>query len=593
MRTVDGAKEHSVSKPGTPARQKQRRRAAPVLAAALCMLLLCASLNAAADDKRADELFETALGAYGLKRYEDAATKFYDFMAAAPYDPRNDQAQYYVGRSCMHRNYLNKAIEEFGYLIEDFPDSIYATLAHYYTAECYLKTRKEDKALEHYEQVVLGKVKHHWHWSKNAMEKQRGDNHRNAVFWLAKHYLAKKEHEKAIAAYQKLPHEMEAFRYVVNVYYGLQDYDKIKELIDGLQDTNRHEAFKYMVEFYAKKKAFNQLKSIFSKLLEEKNPNNATDDLVRTTAENFRHIGWEHWDWAMGMVSKHYPRAARWADYRLANRHWNNMQYQDQMELFVIKYRTGNDVDWVLRHKGVALEQHNKPDEARKDYKRIGNTAQGHWYIAESYHGRYCKKKEPDEAIKEYVKLRTAFYSMEWAAMAQWRVGELYRQKKDVDKAVEAFRHVTKRFASVKIEEGHWRHVLAHNLGRNKTWFGPDGQLALGDVLREAKRWDDAIMEYKTLVRKYPKTEQASWSAYRTALCYEGKDEPDTAIAVMKSVLRRYGKTAAASDAHTRLETKYNVADTEVSDDVDFFDDKDIEPDKRDFIDDPGKLKRR
>ena len=43
----------------------------------------------------------------------------------------------------------------------------------------------------------------------------------------------------------------------------------------------------------------------------------------------------------------------------------------------------------------------------------------------------------------------------------------------------------------------------------------------------------------------------------------------------MKSVLRRYPKSSAASEAHTRLETKYGVADTEIADDLglDFFDD--------------------
>ncbi|NQT18212.1 MAG: hypothetical protein HQ592_00810, partial [Planctomycetes bacterium] len=59
----------------------------------LCCVAACTF--GADNDKRADELFETAQSAFNLKRYEDAATKFYDFMAAAPYDPRNDQAQYY------------------------------------------------------------------------------------------------------------------------------------------------------------------------------------------------------------------------------------------------------------------------------------------------------------------------------------------------------------------------------------------------------------------------------------------------------------------------------------------------------------------
>ena len=564
-----------------------------LVAAFVAFGVLAAGWAAGAEsDKRADELFETAMAAYKLGRYEDAATKFYEFMAAAPYDPRNDQAQYHAARANMHRNFLNKAVEEFNYLVQDFPDSQYTSLGLHDLGQCYLNTRDMEKAVQTMEKLIGRPVKI-YHGDQDAMLRQLYENQRADVFYLAKYYLDKKDYDAAIAAYRKLPYEIEAFRCVVNVYYGLGQFDKIRELIDGLQETNRHEAFKFLVELYSKEKAVNQLKSIFAKLLEEKNPNNLTDDLVWTTAWNFQNISNEHWNWAMGMVSQHYPRMARTADYKLAERNWPSMDYQDQLELFVVKYRTGGDVDTVLRWKGIALEQHGRAEEARQDYKRIGNVGQGHWYIAESYHGQYCAKKDPKVAIEEYVKLRTAFYSMEWAAMAQWRVGELYWGLNDTDNAAEAFRQLVKRFSSVKIEDRPWSDVLRHNMGRNKMEFGPEAQLALGDVLREAKRWDDAIMEYRTLVSKWPKTESASWGAYRTALCYEGKDDRDTAIAVMKSVLRRYGKTAAASDAHTRLESKYGIADTEVSDQVDFFDDKDVTPDRKNYLEAPEKMKRR
>jgi TolA-binding protein len=557
----------------------------------LAVSVLSVAIAAAAEDAKADQLFETAMGAYKLERYEDAATKFYDFMAAAPYDPRNDQAQYYIGRCYMHRNFLNKAIEEFGYLIEDFPDSQYTSLGLYDLAQCYLKVREDEKARQTMEKVIARPVKI-YHGDQDAMLRQLYENHRAAVFYLAKYYLDNKKYDEAIAAYRKLPYEMEAFRYVVDVYYSIGEFEKIKELIDGLEDKNRHEAFKYLVEFYAKNKAINQLKGVFLKLLQEKEPTNLTDDLVWTTAWNFQHIDREHWNWAMKNISDHYPRLARRADYELARYNWQDIKYQDDLELFVIKYRTGNDVDEVLRWKGITLERAGRADDARADYKRIGNTAQGHWYICESYHGAYARNKDLDAAIAEYVKFRTAFYSMEWAAMAQWRVAELYRAKNDVDRAVEALRHLVNRFGSVVIEDGNWVNVIRHNLGRNKIHFGADGQLALGDVLREAKRWDDAILEYKVVVTKYPKLEQASWAAYRTALCYEGKDDTETAIAVLKSCLRRYGKTAAGSDAHTRLESKYKVADTEVSDDIDVFEDEN-KRDKKSYLEDPSKMKRR
>jgi len=540
----------------------------------------------AADSDRADKLFETAKSAYDLERWEDAAKKFYDFMAAAPYDPRNDEAQFCVGRCMMHRGYLNKAIEEFTFLIEDFPESKWAILGYHERARCYLRTRRLDKAIADMEEVTkhIPKI---YHGTEDAMLRSLYENHRADVYWLAQHYLKNKQYELAVAVYQRLPYQMEAFRRVVDVYYGLKQFGKIRELIDTLSGQNRHQGFKFLIEFYGKSKAFNQLKDIFSKLLQEKEADNKTDDLVWTTAASFGNFGREHWEWAMGQVSNHYPRLARRADFELALRKWRDPNYQDQLELFVIKYRNGHDVNSVLRWMGYVLETQGKPEEARKTYRRMDDPGVGHWYAAQTYDGPQARKKDIDGAIEEYVKLRKAYYSAEWSAFAQWHVAELYRRQKKVDEAVEAYRHIAKRFAGVKYKNKYFGwHYYAINAGTRE--FGPDAQLAIGDVLREAGRYDDAIMEYRILISKYRKSEQASQGAYRTGLCYEAKDDPDTAIKVFKSVLRRYPKTAAASDAHTRLETKYDIPDVEVTDAVDIF--EDIDAGGKNFFEDPSKM---
>ncbi len=574
----------------TPRKLGSDRRFAAALTHGLILVYVFLALQtlAADDEARADKLFETAMAAFKLERYDDCVNKFYDFMAAAPYDPRNDEAQYYVGRAFMHRNYLNRAIEEFNYLVEDFPDSTYTTLGLHDRAQCHLKTRQPDQAVEDMEAVIARKVQI-YHGKDDPIKRQLYENHRHDVFWLAKRYLENNDHENAIAAYQKLPYPLEAFRHVVNVYYGLQQYDKIRELIDGLQDENRHEGFKYLIEFYGKRKAVNQMKSIFAKLLQEKDPTKATDDLVWHTAENFRHISWDHWGWAMHQVSAHYPRMARRADYRLAERHWQEAAYLDDLELFVIKYRSGNDVDTVLRWKGITLERQGKAEEARKTYRRIGNAGLGHWYAAETYHGRYAKVRNLKAAIEEYVALRTAFYAMEWSAMAQWRAAELYKELQDIDQAVEAFRHVAERFTNLVIDEGRFAHFQKEFLGKDKRHYGPAARLAAADTLREAKRYDDAEMEYRIVVVQFPKSGEAPFAAYRTALCYEGRDQTDTAIRIMKNVLQRFPKTAAASDAHTRLETKYGIPDTEVSDALDFF--AETEEGTKNYIEDPSQLR--
>jgi TolA-binding protein len=558
---------------------------------AVC-LTLCAPARAEQDDRKADALFETAMATFKLGRHEDAGTKFYDFMASFPHDPRNAEAQYYVARSYHHRNYLNKAIEEYGFAIDDFPNSPYAALALHDRSECRLAARQQEQAIADKEKVIRTPVQI-YHGDQNALLRQLYENHRADVYWLAKYYLDNKRYDEAVAAYQRLPYPMEAFRRVVDVYYDLQNYDKIRELIDGLTEQNRHEGFKYLIEFYAVRKAHNQLKGIFEKLLAEKSPDEATDDLVWTTGSNFQHLGWDQWDWAMKRISDHYPRLTRRADFELAKRHWQEGGYLDDLELFVLKHRNGADVDTVLRWKGITLERTGKADEARAAYRRISNSAVGHWFVAESWHGAYAQKKDCDAAINEYLEIRKAFYSIEWAAMAQWRVAELHRQLKHVDQAVDAYRQIVKRFGTLTQEQtfyGNHPNTGYVSIGVPRRDYGPEAQLALADVLREAARYEHAILEYRTLVQKWSKTDQASVGAYRTGLCYEGLQDGETAVKVFKSVLRLYAKTSAASEAHTRLEQKYGVPDTEVTDDLDFFS---TEAEKRkNYLENPDKMKR-
>jgi TolA-binding protein len=162
-----------------------------------------------------------------------------------------------------------------------------------------------------------------------------------------------------------------------------------------------------------------------------------------------------------------------------------------------------------------------------------------------------------------------------------------------MDAAAEDYRQAIQRFSALTIESEPYRSWQHHFLGTAKRHYGPAARLALGDVLLETKKFDDAELEYRALMRAFPKSDEAPFGAYRTALCYEGREDPENAIKVLKSVLRRYPKTTAGSEAHTRLETRYRIADTEVSDEIDVFTDLETEgKDQRtNFLEDPSKMK--
>jgi len=522
---------------------------------------------------RADELFETATSAFRLERWEDAAVRFYDFMAEAPHDPRNPEAQYFTARAFMHRNYLQRAIQEFSHLVEDFPESPFALPGYHDRAQCHVRTREIPKAVADFEAVVRIPVEI-WRGEhdKDRMRRQRYENHRASVFWLERHYLDRGEHERAITALSRLPHPIEAFRRIVEIRYALGQTDIIREMIDALQGQNRHEGFKFLIEFYARIKAYNQFAEIFSKLLRETDPDRHIDDLVWTTAANFIHFGRERWDWAMRQVSAHYPRMARRAEFELAGHYWQQASYMDELELFALRYREGNDVNAVLRWKGIMHERQGEVAEARATYRRMSDVPIGHWFAAEAYDGPHAREKDIEKAIAEYAAIRTAFYSEVWSAWAQWRIAERLAGLKRIDDAVEAYRQVVERFGEWTVEphthQG-WHH---YRITVPVRAYGPDALLAAGDLLREHNRPEDAMLEYAELIRRYGRTEQAAWAAYRTALCWEAMDEHEMAVAVLKSTIRRYTRTIAAGDAHSRLEGVYQIPDDEVANALDVLD---------------------
>lgn len=543
------------------------------------------------DDKDADRLFEQAESSYKLERWKEASKRYYDFMVAAPDDSRNDRAQFYAARAYHQRNYPNKAIKEYEYVLEDFPNSVYAYLAQYYLGRALIATREAEAGYERLWQFIKDyePTKKHDYPEDDLKGRLRG-RHKKAVLDVAENLREKEEYEKAISAYLELPNQLEAFRRVVDVRYELGQYDRILEMIEDLEGRDEHEAFKYMMEFYANRKAYRRLKEIYRELLRKEDPDGQTDELVWHAKKMFKKFGEQHLEEALKMIGEHYPRLARRAQFELAERNKDNRGYMDEFELFILAYRNEdertvqvenrykiNDVDQVLRWKGRLLEQGGEAEKAREEYLRMENAAQGHWYRAESYHGRYARDKNMEAALEEYEELKKSFYSEYWSAMAHWRIARLLEEMEQYEEAVETYREFDERWPELQIggadgQNGQLKGILRHNIGKGKMEFAPAALLQCGDMLREAERVDEAIQQYRDLNDKYPNSDEAPWGIYRTALCYEDREDSEMAVEVLKSLLRQYGKSRAAARASERLHQKYDIADPYVEDTMDFTD---------------------
>ena len=149
---------------------------------------------------------------------------------------------------------------------------------------------------------------------------------------------------------------------------------------------------------------------------------------------------------------------------------------------------------------------------------------------------------------KELTEIVKRFYSNGVCCDALFRRAELQATRMNkVEKAIETLRELVDRFP----QEGDWP---------------PRALMRIGRLLRDQKKQDEAILAYEQVILKYDKSGAMRQAWLEIAASYEEKSEPQRAIEVYRTVLRKFPRTGEASRAHTILETRYKIADTDVSD---------------------------
>jgi TolA-binding protein len=98
--------------------------------------------------------------------------------------------------------------------------------------------------------------------------------------------------------------------------------------------------------------------------------------------------------------------------------------------------------------------------------------------------------KEYKNAITDYNAVLRYNIKDEISARAQFQLGETYMELKEYDKALKAL---------VKVEI---------NYGKFDNWVAR-AKLEMGQILDKQGKKDLAVEQYKKLVRKYPKSEEA------------------------------------------------------------------------------------
>lgn len=471
---------------------------------------------------------------------QDVVDRLYDFMAKFPKDPRSDQVQLWVALTQQKRKFHNEAIKEFGFVLSDFPSSPLALLALRGQADSFLAIEQPAKAAEDYARILALRQ------PDPAADPAGVAAWRDAALFTADQHIRKKELDAAVRLLLRLPDRTEAITRVVQLHIAHDRHEEALNLIRRLPKEEKPLAYRLTLAAYAGRPGTANLYNLLNEVLSTEPANSATDALVQQIAAAIGAKGDSEKDKVLNYVADKYARLRRSSHYALCELHKTDPQ---RLLTFIGDYRTGTDVEKVKVMLGELHESRGDDARARETYWLLDDKPSAHFLVAATYYGKLAKKKNLPAGQKELSEIVKRFYSPATSAQALLERAELEAgPMAEANTAIKTLRELLDRFP------------------RDQR-SGIRGAFRLGELLRAQKKQDDAIAVYERVMRDFADSTTIVRRAFlEIAGCHEEKNDAQRAVAVYRLVIRKYPHTPEASRAHTVLEQKYNVPDTDVSD---------------------------
>jgi len=572
------------------------RRAARAAAAFGIFLTIASAVFAA---ESADVLFERGKRLGELKKYAEAIEVLLDLQANYDKDERVPQAQYMIARYQHARNYLNNALKEYQYVVDDFSKTIYAAYSYGYMADICVHMEEYDKAAEALETLAkdfhenreafyglrkLGEVYLLWQSKaakendpdaqefeekavksfkrliaydaaelrKNCHHEQRARvdaDIRRGVYFLAGRAIKAKEYDEAKYAYSRLPFMWEKIEKLIELLFMQDKIGEIHDLIRDMEGKHYWRAQHMLLEFYVKRKVLRGLKIMIKELTGEQKQSNELNSLLRrfdpATGSAFND---EVRRELFQMIATRYRPLRREFEFKICK--IDSGTHPSTLERFILTYEKGGDVETCKQWRGAFFEGKKERKKAQKEYWRMVNKCRAHFFVAETYHGHIARAVGNADlrlAIKEYMEIRKRFYDTQNTCEAYWRMAHLHAELNEKDRAIAVLNEMEKRF----VGQPRWQ---------------TRARFQIAEWQRVWRRYHDAIESYRMVDARYPGTNEQKESIYNIGLCWEGLSEKEKAIRAFLECIKRFKQTTVQSRAHSRLEVKYRIPDLMIRD---------------------------
>jgi len=242
-----------------------------------------------------------------------------------------------------------------------------------------------------------------------------------------------------------------------------------------------------------------------------------------------------------------------------------------EMPLYIARhYQASGQMEKAKEVYAETIAGYQKVKEKNKE-NELGAVAQS--YIARAY----MNQGKWEEAIKAFQTLITDYAKSPQAAMAFYRIGQIYqKQLKLPIRAIATYRKYIEDYpkkanakeaqfnlGSLYAQEGDYAQAIKElQLVLNKypqdNKLSPAAQLAIASLYEKEDKWDQALTEYRKVLSDFPKTVSALRVPLHIAQYYQSKEKKEEAQKAYQEAVAYYKKVSSENKG-----TPFGLAATE------------------------------
>lgn len=446
-----------------------------------------------------EAFFKIAENEYTQQNYERAIELFKDFVLKHPHSTKHAEAYFYMAEGYYYLNNYLDAVAYYAKTADIAYDNKLVLMAKIGMGWCYLKLEKYDLSQEHFDAA-----------EKLAEEKKIFVD--DVYLGQANLYTETKDHEKALAAYEKLTQQFpnsprlgEALLGKANTHFALKDFDDAVRTYRSVIDKYESEAQqKETVEKAYFGLAWSYLKAGSVDLALE------TFKTVKNRSEN-----------------KTIKQSALT---QIGDAYQDLNDFEKAIEIYdqILKdYPDSAYTDYVQYRQGIALLRLDKLDQAVVAFQAVLTNFPNSSYVSDVqyYLAVAAFKKEDWGQAQIYADkfIHASAPSQEFLAEANYILALCYYHLNQMDKALASFESLIKNFP----EQSNIIKNVQVDIA--KTYFKK------GDV-------NEALKRFKLLLQQYPNSEAAEETLVWLGDYYLEKGEFETASNYYEDYIQKFPK---------------------------------------------------